>query len=101
MLALLRVAPLLPSPTLRAVLGVMPGRDGKAGSLIELERSMFFFGARVRELISAFAEATEAIVASDPRSRARVLRKRATDMLNGSRRHEGRSHFGKVVITHS
>jgi hypothetical protein len=37
MLALLRVAPLLPSPTLRAVPGVMPGRDGKAGSLIELE----------------------------------------------------------------
>ena len=37
MLALLRVAPLLPSPTLRAVPGVMPGRDGKVGSLIELE----------------------------------------------------------------
>ena len=37
MLALLRVAPLLPSPTLRAVPAVMPGRDGKAGSLIELE----------------------------------------------------------------
>ena len=37
MLALLRVAPLLPSPTLRAVPGVMPGRDGKAGSPIELE----------------------------------------------------------------
>ncbi len=37
MLALLRVAPLLPSPTLRAVAGAMPGRDGKAGSLIELE----------------------------------------------------------------
>ena len=37
MLAVLRVAPLLPSPTLRAVPGVMPGRDGKAGSLIELE----------------------------------------------------------------
>jgi hypothetical protein len=35
--ALLRVAPLLPSPTLRAVPEVMPGRDGKAGSLIELE----------------------------------------------------------------
>src|SRR5947208_15068115 len=31
MLALLRVAPLLPSPTLRAVAKVMPGRDGKAG----------------------------------------------------------------------
>jgi hypothetical protein len=37
MLALVRVAPLLPSPTLRAVPGAMPGRDGKAGSLIELE----------------------------------------------------------------
>ena len=37
MLAMLRVAPLLPSPTLRAVPVVMPGRDGKAGSLIELE----------------------------------------------------------------
>ena len=37
MLALLRVAPLLPSPTLRAVPAVMPGRDGKAGLLIELE----------------------------------------------------------------
>jgi len=37
MLAVLRVAPLLPSPTLRAVARVMPGRDGKAGSLIELE----------------------------------------------------------------
>ena len=37
MLALLRVAPLLPSPTLRAVPAAMPGRDGKAGSLIELE----------------------------------------------------------------
>ena len=37
MLALLRVAPLLPSPTLRAVPGVMPGRDGKAGSPIEQE----------------------------------------------------------------
>ena len=33
----LRVAPLLPSPTLRAVARVMPGRDGKAGLLIELE----------------------------------------------------------------
>jgi hypothetical protein len=31
MLALLRVAPLLPSPTLRAVAKVMTGRDGKAG----------------------------------------------------------------------
>jgi hypothetical protein len=37
MLAVLRVAPLLPSRTLRAVPAVMPGRDGKAGSLIELE----------------------------------------------------------------
>ena len=37
MLALLRVAPILPSPTLRAVDRVMPGRDGEAGSLIELE----------------------------------------------------------------
>jgi len=37
MLAVLRVAPLLPSPTLRAVPAVMPGRDGEAGSLIELE----------------------------------------------------------------
>ena len=37
MLAVLRVALLLPSPTLRAVPAVMPGRDGKAGSLIELE----------------------------------------------------------------
>src|SRR5438128_10269427 len=37
MLAVLRVAPLLPSPTLRAVARVMPGRDGKAGSSIELE----------------------------------------------------------------
>ena len=37
MLALLRVALLLPSPTLRAVPAVMPGRDGKAGALIELE----------------------------------------------------------------
>jgi len=37
MLALLRVAPLLPSPTFRAVPEVMPGRDGKAGLLIELE----------------------------------------------------------------
>jgi hypothetical protein len=43
--------------------------------------SMFFFGARVRELISAFAEAAEAIMASDPRSRARVLGKRATDIF--------------------
>src|SRR5712664_4171121 len=32
MLAVLRVAPLLPSPTLRAVARVMSGRDGKAGS---------------------------------------------------------------------
>jgi hypothetical protein len=37
MLAVLRVALLLPSPTLRAVPGAMPGRDGKAGSLIGLE----------------------------------------------------------------
>jgi hypothetical protein len=37
MLAVLRVALLLPSPTLRGVARVMPGRDGKAGSLIELE----------------------------------------------------------------
>ena len=37
MLALLRVAPLLPSPTLRAVTRTLPGRDGKAGPLIELE----------------------------------------------------------------
>jgi hypothetical protein len=36
MLAVLRVAP-LPSPPLRAVASVIPGRDGKAGSLIELE----------------------------------------------------------------
>jgi hypothetical protein len=49
--------------------------------------SMFSYGARVRELISAFAEANEAMMASDPRSRARVLGKRATDMLNGYRRH--------------
>jgi len=32
MLALLRVAPLLPSPTLRAVPRMRPGRDRKAGS---------------------------------------------------------------------
>src|SRR5260221_13308135 len=32
MLAVLRVAPLLPSPTLRAVARVMSGRYGKAGS---------------------------------------------------------------------
>jgi hypothetical protein len=32
MLALLRVAPLLPSPALRSVAGAVPGRDGKAGS---------------------------------------------------------------------
>ena len=31
MLAVLRVALLLPSPPLRAVPDVMPGRDGKAG----------------------------------------------------------------------
>jgi hypothetical protein len=37
MLAMLRVAPLLPSPTLRAVAWMMPGRDGKADSLIKLE----------------------------------------------------------------
>ena len=37
LLAMLRVAPRLPSPTLRAVAAQMPGRDGKAGSLIELE----------------------------------------------------------------
>jgi hypothetical protein len=37
MLAVLRVALLLPSPMLRSVAAVMPGRDGKAGSLIELE----------------------------------------------------------------
>jgi DNA replication protein DnaC len=37
MLALLRVAPLLPSPTLRAVARGLPGRDGKAGSSIEPE----------------------------------------------------------------
>jgi hypothetical protein len=37
MLALLRVAALLPSPLLRAVPAVMPGRDRKAGSLVELE----------------------------------------------------------------
>jgi hypothetical protein len=32
-----RVAALLPSPTLRAVARVMPGRDGKAGATIEQE----------------------------------------------------------------
>jgi hypothetical protein len=37
MLAMLRVALLLPSPTLRTAAKVMPGRDGKAGPLIELE----------------------------------------------------------------
>ena len=37
MLAVLRVAPLLPSPTLRPVASVIAGRDGKAGSLIELK----------------------------------------------------------------
>ena len=37
MLALLRVAPRLPSPTLRAMARKLPGRDGKAGSLIKLE----------------------------------------------------------------
>jgi hypothetical protein len=37
MLALLRVAALLPSPTLRAAAKGPPGRDGKAGSMIELE----------------------------------------------------------------
>ena len=36
-LAMLRRAPLLPSPTRRAVGKVIPGRDGKAGRLIELE----------------------------------------------------------------
>ena len=51
------------------------------------DRIDVLFWRGVRELISAFAEATEAIIASDPRSRARVLGKRATDMLNGSRRH--------------
>jgi hypothetical protein len=40
MLAVLRVALLLPSPTLRAVAKVMPGRDGRAGLLIELESSV-------------------------------------------------------------
>ena len=37
MLAVLRVAPLLPSPPLRAVAGALPGRDGKAGAPIEPE----------------------------------------------------------------
>jgi hypothetical protein len=37
MLTLLRVAALLPSPTLRAAGKGSPGRDGKAGSMIELE----------------------------------------------------------------
>ena len=37
MLAVLRVAPRLPSPTLRAMASKLPGRDGKAGSLIKLE----------------------------------------------------------------
>jgi hypothetical protein len=37
MLAVLRVAPRLPSPTLRAMARKLPGRDGKAGSLIKLE----------------------------------------------------------------
>jgi Mu transposase-like protein len=32
-----RVAPRLPSPTLRAMARKLPGRDGKAGSLIKLE----------------------------------------------------------------
>ena len=40
MLAVLRVAPLLPSPTLRPVASVIAGRDGKAGSLIELEAEL-------------------------------------------------------------
>ena len=35
--AWLRVALLLPSPSLRAVAWALPGRDGKAGSPIELE----------------------------------------------------------------
>jgi hypothetical protein len=35
--AWLRVAPLLPSPPLHAAAAALPGRDGKAGSLIELE----------------------------------------------------------------
>ena len=35
--AWLRVAPLLPSPSLRAAALAAPGRDGKAGSPIELE----------------------------------------------------------------
>ena len=35
--AWLRVAPLLPSPSLRAVAQVLPGRGGKAGLPIELE----------------------------------------------------------------
>src|SRR5262249_40685777 len=37
MLPRLRVAPLLPPPPRRAVRAVRPGRDGKAGSLIELK----------------------------------------------------------------
>ena len=37
--AWLRVAPLLPSPLLRAVAQVLPGRGGKAGLPIELESS--------------------------------------------------------------
>ena len=35
--AWLRVALLLPSPALRSAASALPGRDGKAGSPIELE----------------------------------------------------------------
>ena len=64
---------ILPLPIPRA--GVPSKRSDPKWLMIG---SMFSYGARVRELISAFAEATEAIMASDPRSRARVLGKRAT-----------------------
>ena len=45
--AWLRVAPLLPSPSLRSVAWVLPGRDGKAGSPIEPESWICEVAARM------------------------------------------------------
>ncbi len=45
--AWLRVAPLLPSPSLRSVAWALPGRDGKAGSPIEPESWICEVAARM------------------------------------------------------
>jgi hypothetical protein len=99
--AWLRVAPLLPSPALRAAATAMPGRGGKAGSPIEQESgscSLALTTARARRATMIVLSFVRAAIraAGQETSRTAVTRsyRKLVDKATAAREHPGEAMPG-------